>query len=118
MKRQVSVSIFLAIIVIALSWLYIKYNNETYSEENVITTENNISKEQSVTISQEYITCPFYIKEKDGRLIVYESKSKQIYMETSIEITTLPLEMIEKLETGIFFESESELYDFLESYSS
>ena len=78
MKRQMSVSIFLAIILIALTWLYIKFDNETKPKENVITTENDISKEQSVTISQEYITCLFYIKEKDGRLIVYESKSFSI----------------------------------------
>ena len=118
MKRQVSVSIFLAIILIALTWLYIKFDNETKPKENVITTENDISKEQSVTISQEYITCLFYIKEKDGRLIVYESKSDQIYMETSIEISSLPYDLLEKLESGIYFESERELYDFLESYSS
>lgn len=118
MKRQVSVSIFLAIIVIALTWLYIKFNNETSPKENVFTTENDISKEESVTISQEYITCPFYIKEEDGRLIVYESKTQQIYMETSIEMHLLPEELIEKLDTGIFFQTEGELYDFLESYSS
>ena len=118
MKRQVSVSIFLAILVIALTWLYIKFNNETKIEENVITTENDVSKEESVTISQQYSTCPYYIKVEDGRLIVYESKTQEIFMETSIEIHTLPDEIIEKLETGIFFATEGELYDFLESYSS
>ena len=118
MKRQVSVSIFLAILVISLTWLYIKFNNETSPKENVITTENDVSKEESVTISQEYITCPYYIKAEDGKLIVFESKSQQIYMETSIEIDTLPDEVKEKLDTGIFFKTEGDLYDFLESYSS
>ena len=118
MKRQVSVSIFLAILVIALTWLYIKFSNETKPEDNVITTENDVSKEEAVTISQEYMTCPYYIKEKDGRLIVYESKSQMIYMETSIEIDMLPIEIKEKLDAGIFFETEGDLYDFLESYSS
>lgn len=118
MKRQVSVSIFLAIIVIALTWLYIRFSNETRPEENVITTENNISKEESITISQEYITCPYYIKEEDGKLIVFETKTKHIFMETSIEIYMLPEELIDKLDTGIFFETEGDLYDFLESYSS
>ena len=118
MKRQVSVSIFLAIIVIALTWLYIRFSNETRPEENVITTENNISKEESITISQEYITCPYYIKEEDGKLIVFETKTKHIFMETSIEIYMLPEELIDKLDSGIFFETEGDLYDFLESYSS
>lgn len=118
MKRQVSVSIFLAILVIALTWLYIKFSNETKPKENTITTENDVSKEQAVTISQDYMTCPYYIKAEDGRLIVYESKSQNIYMETSIEIDTLPLDIKEKLDAGIFFETEGDLYDFLESYSS
>lgn len=118
MKRQVSVSIFLAILVIILAWLYIKFNNETQPKNQTITTENDVSKEQSVTISQEYIACAYYIKEEYGRLVVYESKSQEIYMETSIEINTLPAEIQEKVWDGIFFQTEAELYDFLESYSS
>ena len=118
MKRQMSVSIFLAILLIALAWLYIKFSNETQPKNETITTENDISKEQSITINQSYITCPYYIKEADGRLVVYLSKNKEIYMETGIESITLPSEILDKLETGIFFETEEDLYDFLESYSS
>ena len=118
MKRQVSVSIFLAILVIALTWLYIKFNNETSPRENIISTENDVKNEPSITISQEYMNYPYYIKAEDGRLVVFETKSNQIFMETSIEINTLSQEMIEKLDQGIFFESEGDLYDFLESYSS
>lgn len=118
MKRQVSVSIFLAILVIVLAWLYIKFSNETRPKETTISTENEVTKEEAVTISQEYITCPYYIKEADGRLIVFESKHQSIFMETSIETKSLPQEIQEKLETGIFFQTEGELYDFLESYSS
>ena len=118
MKRQMSVSIFLAILVIALAWLYIKFSNEMQPKNEIITTENNISNEQSVTISQSYVTCPYYIKEVDGRLVVFLSKTKKIYMETSIESISLPTDILDKLETGIFFENEEDLYDFLESYSS
>ena len=118
MKRQISVSIFLAILVIALAWLYIKFSNETKLKNETITTENDVSKEQSITISQSYITYPYYIKEADGRLVVYQSKTQEIYMETSVESDTLPEELKEKLKAGIFFENEEDLYDFLESYSS
>lgn len=118
MKRQMSVSIFLAILVIALAWLYIKYNNEIQPKNETITTENNVSKEQSITINQSYITCPYFIKENDGRLVVYLTKTQEIYMETGIESERLPIDIKEKLETGIFFENEEDLYDFLESYSS
>ena len=118
MKRQKSVSIFLAVIVIVLAWLYIKYNNETELKENVISTENDVSKEEAVTISQEYISAKFYIKEEYGRLVVYKSKEQRIYMETSIEIRDLSEELQKKIQEGIFFQTEAELYDFLESYSS
>lgn len=118
MKRQMSVSIFLAILLIALTWLYIKFNNETETRENSIQTENDISKEESITISQEYISCMFYIKEEYGRLVVYENKNHNVYMETSIETSTLPEDVKEKLKSGIYFQTEAELYDFLESYSS
>ncbi len=118
MKRQMSVSIFLAILVIALAWLYIKFSNETRVKNDTLTTENDVSNEQSVTISQEYISCPYYIKSEHGRLVVYESKNENIYMETGIEMYTLPIEIQDKLESGIFFQTEGELYDFLESYSS
>lgn len=118
MKRQISVSIFLAILVIALAWLYIKFNNEIEPKNESITTENDISKEPSVTINQAYVSSVYFIKEKDGRLVVYLSKTQEIYMETSIESETLPDDVKEKLETGIFFENEEDLYGFLESYSS
>jgi hypothetical protein len=118
MKRKISVSIFLAILVIILAWLYIKFNNETKPREDVITTENEISKEPSITISQEQISAAYYIKQESGRLVVYEGKSNAVYMETSIDMMTLSEKMIERIREGIYFQTESELFDFLESYSS
>jgi hypothetical protein len=118
MKRQISVSIFLAILVIALAWLYIKFNNETNPKENTITTENHILDEPATTISQEYFSYKYYIKVEHEKLVVYKSKNHGIFMETSIEKDMLPQDVQERLKIGIFFESEEELYDFLESYSS
>ena len=118
MKRQMSISIFLAVLVILLAWLYIKFSNEIQPKNETITTENNVLKEPSVTINQTYITYPYYIKDVDGRLVVFLTKTKEIYMETGIENILLPNDVKEKLETGIFFENEEKLYDFLESYSS
>ena len=44
--------------------------------------------------------------------------TQEYYMETGIESDCLPIELQEKLTNGIFFQTEKELYDFLESYSS
>ena len=117
MKRQMSISIFLAILVIALTWIYIKYRNDI-RQENLQTEQiQQNNEENSISISQEYTTYKFYIKEEDGRLVVYDI-NQQLYAQTAIEIYTLPDEILEELETGIFFQTEEELYDFLESYSS
>ncbi len=117
MKRQMSISIFLAIFVVLLTFIYIKFNNDMNPKTGDLQnqTEDNTN---SITISQEYITYKFYVVEEDGRLVVYETKTQRIYAETGIETYTLPDEIRQNLETGIYFESEAELYDFLESYSS
>ncbi len=119
MKRQISISIFLAILVIVLAWLYIKFSNDTQLHDNGVLTEDySNDNSNSLVISQEYINYQYYIKDEDGRLVVYETKTQDIYAQTGIETETLPVEIQSKLETGIFFQTEEDLYNFLESYSS
>lgn len=122
MKRQISICIFLSIIVIFLAFLYIKFNNETgrgkrepISFESTTETEDN---EPFVSSGNNYVTYYFYAVEEDGRISIYDVKSQTLYMETGIEVDVLPLEIQQKLESKIFFETEGELFDFLESYSS
>ena len=111
MKRQISVSILLAMLVITLALLYIKFSNETK-------VENEVKKDEPISVNQEYVVYPYYIKAEHGRLVVYENNSGEIFMETGIGIYALPYDIQLNLEPGIFFSSEQELYDFLESYSS
>ena len=119
MKRQISISILLAILVIALAWLYIKFSNDTQlNDKGVLTKENKNETQNAVEISQTYILYPYYIKDDDGRLVVYEAKTQSIYAQTGIETNILPVEIQLHLDEGIFFESEEDLYNFLESYSS
>lgn len=119
MKRQVSISIFCAILLIVMVWLYIKFYNDRKLMEKEINTEEQAGQiEESITISQEYISYKFYIKNEDGRIVVYSTKTKEWAMETGIEVYTLPEDIKENLDIGIFFETEEDLYDFLESYSS
>ncbi len=117
MKRQISISILLAILVIALTWLYIRFSNETQLHENGVLTKEN-QQEDALEISQDYMVFQYYIKDDNGRLVVYETKTQAIYAQTGIETDVLPMEIQAELETGLFFESEEDLYNFLESYSS
>lgn len=120
MKHQISISILLSIFVIVLAVIFIRFYNDSQIEENYISTEEmvNQSKQDSVITNQEFITYLYYIKDDGGRLTVYLAKTSEIYMQTGIETRSLSVELQEKASTGIFFESEAELYDFLESYSS
>ena len=119
MKRQISISIFFAIFLILLVWLYIKFYNENKVNENELSTEVKIVKEEdAITISEDYHLYEFYIKDENGKLVVYQTKNQEFYMETGISTYTLPLVIRERIMSGIFFETEAELYDFLESYSS
>ena len=118
MKRQVSISIFFALLLIVMVWLYIKIYNERKPSAEEIVTEQSITKEEAIEISQEYENYAYYAKSEDGRVIVYSVKNKNLIMETGIETFTLPSVIQEKLEEGIFFETAEKLYDFLENYSS
>lgn len=119
MKRQIGISIILAILVIALAWLYIKFSNDTQlNDKGVLTKENEAATEHSLAISQTYVSYPYYIKDDDGRLVVYEAKTQNVFAQTGIETDSLPKEIQLHLDAGIFFETEEDLYNFLESYSS
>lgn len=123
MKRQIGICIILAIIVVILALLYIKINNESNTQQRQDSTENSfIPTEESTThstiSSNEYETYYFYAKNDNGRVSIYDIKSHTLYMETGIEIVLLPEEIQSALEVGIYFKTEVELFDFLESYSS
>ncbi len=118
MKRQISISIFCAILLIIMVWLYIKFYNERKPLAEELTTEQNVTKEEAIEISQDYVNYAYYAKEENGRVVVYSIKKRNLYMETGIETFLLPSDIQEKLEAGIFFENEQKLYDFLENYSS
>ena len=119
MKRQISISIIFAIFLIILVWMYIKFYNENGLADPKISTEISSEKEEeNIPISKEYQSFKYYIKDEQGKVVVYTMKKHEFYMETGIFTYTLPTEIQTKLLAGIFFETEAELYDFLESYSS
>ena len=45
-------------------------------------------------------------------------KKKDVFLKTSIPANTLSAHLQEELKSGIRFETEADLYSFLESYSS
>ena len=78
-------------------------------------TAENIRTTESITIYEPYT---YVIKQKDGILVVYQRDGVTEFFETNIRVRDLDEGMIKKLENGIFFSNDQELYAFLESYSS
>lgn len=122
MKRQISICIFLAFLVIILAWVYIIVFNTAQRKERDLPTEENSqnigNSEISVKIDNEYETNLYYALDDNGRVSIYYANTQALHLETGIETSTLPAELQEELSSGLFFKTEAELYDFLEGYSS
>ena len=60
----------------------------------------------------------FVLLEEDGFVAVYEADRKTRYSTTGIQLDELPEELQQEIQQGKVIESEEQLYNFLESYSS
>lgn len=60
----------------------------------------------------------FYIVSKDNKLVVYYEDMETIFLTTDIAMDSLPADVQLEILQKKYFESEEELYNFLESYSS
>ena len=78
--------------------------------------EQELTKEDART--QGNVENFYYIKERDGYVIVYEADEKTVYEYTSIRVDELPEKMQESIRKGIKVDSLSQIYGFLENYSS
>lgn len=121
MKRQIRICVFLSIILIFLVFIFVGMRKtgrlpkkETKSSQINVETETN----DAVEISQEFTNYEYFIIEEHGRLTVYETNTDIIFLETAIETELLPEQIQKNLRNGIYFETEKDLFDFLESYSS
>ena len=78
-------------------------------------TEKELKTTESLAVYEPYA---YIIKQKDGILVAYKSDGITEFFETNIRIRDLNEDMVKKLENGIRFSDDQELYAFLESYSS
>lgn len=63
-------------------------------------------------------TTTYALRTKDGFLQVYILETGDFYMETSIVYRLLPEAVQAQIDQGKYFDSEEELFEFLENYSS
>ena len=69
-------------------------------------------------ITQGIVENYYYIKDKDGYVIVYEADEKTVYEYTNILVDELPEKMQESVRKGVKVDSLGQIYGFLENYSS
>ena len=60
----------------------------------------------------------FYLAVKDNEVVVYLEDARTIYIETGIQMDTLPETLQLDIMNMLWMEDEESLYDFLEAYSS
>lgn len=119
MKKTISICFFAVFLLLYTFGLYLLWNpneeEKTKVQQIAVETETEQEAAESMNIQKAYV---YRILEKDGRLVVYGAGSKEVLFETNIKASSLDEAMQERLREGIGFLTESELYDFLESYSS
>ncbi len=122
MKKTTGICLFLALLLACVTGLFFLYkpDRESLPEEppQLMAEEETAEPEelaQSMSIQEPYA---YLLREKDGFLAVYGQDGTTFLFETNIRMRSLDEEMQAKVEAGIPFADERELYDFLESYSS
>ncbi len=110
MRKIYSIGFFVLTfaMIVAFSFAY-RISNQRIKDE--------VKQEQKAKTQGE-IESYYYIKEKDGYVIVYEGDQETVYEYTSISVKSLPSETQKLLKKGIKVDSLSQIYGFLENYSS
>lgn len=123
MNRKYSIGIFAGVVLlfaVLLSAAYqVSYNHAKAQLAKAETEATPKEETQSIrtegTAQKEDI---YYLKEKNGFVVVYLSDGTTVYEYTNISVDTLPDTIKEQIITGKKVESMQELYGFLENYSS
>ena len=122
MKQKYSICIFISLIlifvVIILFTTADKTKNNTTEQSKMQETESQESNEEAVYSSKTEESYQYIIFDVDGHLLVYYADNCTVFFDTGIQTKNLSEDMKSALEKGIRFQTEEELYEFLENYSS
>ena len=103
MKRQISICVFLSIILIILAFVFVKVSNrENTPKQNteIGTQVKSYQTDKSVNQIQTPKHYKYYIISEMGRLTVYENETGSVFMDTAIETSLLPSEIQKKLKNS------------------
>ena len=123
MKSKISIC-FLTIVVILLALVMIeKINTQKTADKAAIIAQSNENdkeenKKESLLTSNEAKNAKYCIKNDSGMLSVYNGSASEKYFDTGVYFEELPEEVKNKVTNGLYFFNETDLYDFLERFSS
>lgn len=120
MKKQYSISFFVAMIAFALL-LFMAYDSDykkIHAEQKKEQAKTEEKKESMLTEGDAKKSEVYYLKELNGFVVVYLSDQKTIFEYTSIPIDNLPNTVEDQIKKGLPIETAESLYSFLEGYSS
>ena len=129
MKQKISICVISAFVMLIGLSVFLSWDKTRQKENPKLATEIRLeteskSSEDLLPIMHEQepepveVQAEFLLFEEDGRISVFYEKDQSLFMETGIPVWYLPKELQLKLQDGIPFATEEELYEFLESYSS
>ena len=118
MKRNIGICIFV-LFIIAVGVTVLRDNMDADSTR-ADTNESTqfVDTEAMIKTNAEADNFNYYIGLEDGAIVVFEKDGKTIYLDTDINTSHFPDETIQKLSRKIGYNNLSDVYDFLESYSS
>ena len=129
MKSKIGIC-FLTIVIILLALVTIeKINTQRAADNTAIIAQSKDKdkdakykeekdKKESLQTSNEAKNARYCIINDSGMLSVYNGAASEKYFDTGVYFEELPDEVKNKVTNGLYFFNETDLYDFLESYSS
>ena len=129
MKSKIGIC-FLTIFIILLALVTIeKINTQRAADKAAIIAQSKDKdkdakykeekdKKESLQTSNEAKNARYCIINDSGMLSVYNGAASEKYFDTGVYFEELPEEVKNKVTNGLYFFNETDLYDFLESYSS
>ena len=118
MNLKKMIGICLSFVLVLAGALWIDRTNENIVSDPPV-TEEKLTDTEEMAESMSYLSNPkYYLFEFDGRVAVFEKDKETMYLETAIPVEMLPESLRSDLKDGIAIDTERELYEFLENYSS
>ena len=120
MKRKIGICllVFLFLFLVTFGAGIFFTSQPNRDNQNTKQPETESQAEESILSSKEEEAFRYIIFSEGGKLVVYYSDGETLFFNSGVSAEDLSEKWKEQLEQGIRFDSQEELLEFLEAYSS